>query len=132
MSDKTIFEKIIDGELPSTTVYGDEKMLAFLDINPVAKGHTLLIPKERYVWMYDVPDELLSKLFIKTKELMVALKNATNSDFIEVKVMGNEVPHFHIHLIPRFFNDGIHPRPTTRYADENEKQQIAQQIQNQL
>ncbi len=96
----TIFGKIIRKEIPATIIYEDEQFLAFLDINPVAKGHILLIPKDQYAWMQDAPDELIAAIFIKAKELMVVLKKALHADYIKLSIVGNEVPHFHIHLIP--------------------------------
>ena len=127
----TIFSKIISGEIPATKVYEDDESLAFLDIAPVTKGHTLLIPKEHYVWMQDVPDELLSHLFIKTKKLMIALKKGLECDYVQISVVGKDVPHFHIHLIPRFFDDGLPNFPTLSYGD-NEMSEIATRIQKAL
>lgn len=127
----TIFSKIIRGEIPATKVYEDDESLAFLDIAPVSKGHTLLIPKEPYVWMQDVPDELLSSLFVKTKKLMSALKRGLKCDYVQISVVGKDVPHFHIHLIPRFFDDGLPNFPTLSYND-NEMSEIADQIKKAL
>lgn len=127
----TIFSKIIRGEIPATKVYEDDESLAFLDIAPVSKGHTLLIPKEPYVWMQDVPDELLSSLFVKTKKLMSALKRGLKCDYVQISVVGKDVPHFHIHLIPRFFDDGLPNFPTLSY-DDNEMSEIADQIKKAL
>lgn len=127
----TVFSKIIKGEIPATKVYEDNESLAFLDIAPVTKGHTLLIPKEHYVWMQDVPDELLSNLFIKTKKLMIALKKGLECDYVQISVVGKDVPHFHIHLIPRFFDDGLPNFPTLSY-DDNEMPEIATRIQKAL
>lgn len=123
----TIFGKIIRGEIPATKVYEDEKCLAFLDIHPVAKGHTLLIPKEQYVWMQEVPNELLSYIFIKVKELMLAIKEGFGCDYVQVSVVGKDVPHFHVHLIPRYLHDGLHGWETGSY-EETEKEICAQKI----
>ena len=100
----TVFGKIIRGEIPTTKVYEDEQYIAFLDINPVAKGHTLLLPKEPYMWVQDVPDATLGAIFIKAKQLIIAIKQATSCDLVEVVVEGKDVPHFHIHLIPGFLD----------------------------
>ncbi len=127
----TIFSKIIRGEIPCTKIYEDEESLAFLDINPVTKGHTLLIPKEPYVWMQDVPDELLASLFVKTKKLMTAIKSGLMCDYVQISVVGKDVPHFHIHLIPRYFDDGLPGFPTLSY-EENEINTTAEQIKNTL
>ncbi len=122
----TIFGKIIRKEIPATTVYEDEQFLAFMDINPASKGHILLIPKEQYKWMQDVPDQLIAAIFIKAKELMLILKKALDADYIQLAVVGNEVPHFHIHLIPRMLGDNIHG-PHVQYA-EGEMQQYADKV----
>lgn len=103
MSEKTIFKKIIDKEIPADIVYESDSVLAFLDINPVTKGHTLLIPKEPIVYMQDMEDNLLSDIFVKAKELMIVLKKATECDYVQLVVEGIAVPHFHIHLIPSSF-----------------------------
>ncbi len=104
MENDTVFGKIIRGEIPATKVYEDERFLAFLDINPVAKGHTLLLPKERHIWMQDMPDALLADMFVQAKALMIAIKAALGCDFVQVVVEGKDVPHFHIHLIPGSFD----------------------------
>ncbi len=103
MENDTIFGKIIRGEIPCTKVYEDDVFLAFLDINPVTKGHTLLIPKTHTVWMQDTPDEMIASIFIKAKHIMIAMKQSLSCDFVEIIVEGKDVPHFHIHLIPSFF-----------------------------
>ncbi len=104
MEQDTIFGKIIRGEVPAVKVYEDEKFLAFLDINPVMKGHTLLIPKERYEWFQDVPNELIGDIFVKAKELVCAMKHALLCDYVHIAIEGKDVPHFHIHLIPALFD----------------------------
>lgn len=127
----TIFSKIIRREIPATIIYEDDESIAFLDIHPVAKGHTLLIPKEPYQWMQDVPDELLAKMFLKTKKLMFAMKEGLSCDFVQVSVVGQDVPHFHIHLIPRYIDDSIPQAPTTEYQ-ENEMHHFADKIKSAL
>lgn len=122
----TIFGKIIRKEIPATIIYEDEQFLAFMDINPAAKGHTLLIPKEQYAWMQEAPDTLISAIFIQSKKLMLALKKGLNVDYVQLMVVGNEVPHFHIHLIPRHHSDNIHG-PHVAYED-GELQSLATKI----
>lgn len=118
MQNDTVFGKIIRNEIPATKVYEDDTCLAFLDINLVTKGHTLLIPKEQYEWMHEVPDELITYLFIKTKILMKAIKASLGCDYVQISVVGKDVPHFHIHLIPRFFDDGLIGWKTSKYKDD--------------
>jgi histidine triad (HIT) family protein len=69
MEQETIFQKIVQGEIPSTSIYEDDRFFAFLDINPVSKGHVLLITKEPYRWMADVPDESISQIFARGKTI---------------------------------------------------------------
>ena len=128
---KTIFEKIINREIPADIVYEDDISLAFLDINPVRKGHILLIPKNHYVWMTDVPDELLGKLFVKSKYLMQVLLKVFNCDYIHVIVEGIEVPHFHIHLIPSYLKEENAKWHHESYL-EGEKDIILDRIKNAL
>lgn len=123
-----IFCKIIKGEIPSYKVYEDEKCLAFLDINPVTPGHTLLIPKQHHQMLTDTPDELLSYLSVKAKELMIVLKNNLNADFVVLSVVGLDVPHFHIHLIPRNYNDGLENFWPTKKYQEGEAAEILKKI----
>lgn len=130
--EKTIFEKIIDGELPSTKIYENDAYLAFLDIFPVSIGHILIIPKKRYVWIQDVPDDLLAEMFIGTKRLIHALKDSLGCDYVQVSVVGEQVPHFHIHLIPRYKDDGFKNFPTLKYKDEGEKNIVAEKIKSSL
>lgn len=122
----TIFGKIIRKEIPATVIYEDDRFLAFLDINPASKGDTLLIPKVQYRWMQDLPDELITATFIKAKELMIGIKKALGSDYIQLEVVGEQVEHFHIHLIPRMLGENIHG-PHVSY-EEGEITAIAQKI----
>jgi len=129
---KTIFEKIIDREIPADIVYEDDLSLAFLDISPVAKGHTLLISKHSYPWMTDVPDTETGELFVRAKKLMHAIKTGVGCDYVQLSVVGKDVPHFHIHLIPRFFDDTIPGSPTTGYENEQEIARFRDNIKNAL
>lgn len=134
MQNDTIFGKIIRGEIPCTKVYEDEQFLAFLDINPITKGHTLLIPKQQYTWIHEVPDEIIASIFIKTKELINAMRKGLPCDYVQVGVVGNEVAHFHIHLIPRFLNEEVVQtnRPITPYENNEEMKTYAQKINSGL
>lgn len=100
--DNCIFCKISKREIPCTKVYEDEKFFAFLDINPESEGHTLLVPKEHYVWMQDTPDALVGEIFVVAKNLMQKLIDEKKCEFVRVKVIGKDVPHFHIHLVPEY------------------------------
>lgn len=115
MSEKTIFKKIIDKEIPAQIVYENDSCIAFLDIMPVAYGHVLVIPKEEYRWIQDLPDNLLANLFIETKKIIKGMKQALSCDYVQVSIVGEEVPHVHIHLIPRYFNDTLHGWDRKKY-----------------
>lgn len=96
----TIFSKIAKGEIPSYKIAEDEDFFAFLDINPMAKGHTLVIPKKEVDYIFDLDDEVLAKLNIFAKKIAIAQKEALQCLRIGSMVIGLEVPHAHIHLIP--------------------------------
>lgn len=96
----SIFAKIVSGEVPSYKIYEDDTVLAFLDINPEAKGHTLVIPKEEIDKIYDLPDDLYTHLFAVAKKLAKNMEEKTGKRTL-MKVIGTDVPHAHIHLIPQ-------------------------------
>ena len=96
----SIFTKIANGEIPSYKVAEDENYLAFLDIFPVAKGHTLVIPKKEVDYIFDLDDETYSGLHFFAKKVAEGLKKAISCKRVGVLVLGLEVPHAHIHLIP--------------------------------
>lgn len=96
----TIFSRIVAGEIPSYKVAEDENNYAFLDINPVAPGHTLVIPKKEVDYIFDLNDEDYTSLQLFAKRVAEAMKRAVPCSRIGVTVMGMEVPHTHIHLIP--------------------------------
>lgn len=96
----TIFSRIVAGEIPCYKVAEDEKHFAFLDINPVAPGHTLVIPKKEVDYIFDLTDEEYAELQLFAKRVAEAMKQAIPCQRVGVAVMGLEVPHTHIHLIP--------------------------------
>ncbi len=96
----SIFSKIVNGEIPAYKVAEDENFLAFLDISPVAKGHTLVIPKKEVDYLFDLEDGLYTGLHLFAKKVAVGLKKAIPCQKVGVLVLGLEVPHAHIHLIP--------------------------------
>ena len=130
-SESCIFCKIVKKEIPASIVYEDENSLAFLDINPVKAGHTLVIPKSHYPWMQETPDETVSKSFLLSKKLMSAIKEAIGADYIAVQVVGKDIPHFHIHLIPKWLDDNLHGWPTTKYK-EREMEEVAEKIKSKI
>lgn len=100
-----IFCKIVEGKIPSEKVYEDDTSLAFLDINPKALGHTILIPKAHYQWFYDLPDDLSIIFFARAKKLALELKQKYSADYVQLSIVGKDVPHTHIHLIPKKLHD---------------------------
>ncbi|HVD98824.1 MAG TPA: HIT family protein [Cytophagaceae bacterium] len=96
----TIFTKIISGEIPSYKIAEDENYLAFLDISPLAIGHTLVIPKKEIDYIFNIDDSLLAGLHVFSKKVAKAVEKAIPCKRIGVAVIGLEVPHAHIHLIP--------------------------------
>ena len=96
----TIFSKIVAGEIPSYKVAEDDRFYAFLDINPLAKGHTLVIPKQEVDYLYDLDDETLSGMILFAKGIAAKIKAYTGCNRVATVVLGLEVPHAHIHLIP--------------------------------
>lgn len=99
----TIFTRIINGEIPSYKVAEDDRFYAFLDINPMTKGHTLVIPKlaePESDYIFDLDDQLLADMIVFAKQVAVGMKKAIDCKRIGVAVLGMEVPHVHIHLIP--------------------------------
>lgn len=126
-----IFCKIITGNIPAQKVFEDEEVLAFLDIHPVTKGHLLLIPKLHIEWIQEVPDVLLASMFSKTKKLIHSMKESLLCDYVQISIVGKDVPHFHIHLIPRSFDDNLHGFPTLEY-EGNEVEVIQEKISRAL
>jgi len=96
----SIFSRIVRGEIPCHRIAESEHYLAFLDINPVAKGHTLVIPKQETDYLFDLEDDALSGLMVFAKQVAHALDQAIECKRVGVMVVGTEVPHAHIHLIP--------------------------------
>ena len=97
---ETIFTKIIKGEIPSYKVYEDDNCLAFLDINPLKKGHTLVIPKIEVDYIFDLKSKEYQELWNFAKLVAKGMKRVIKCERISIVVMGLEVPHAHIHLIP--------------------------------
>lgn len=102
--DDCIFCKIAAGKLPSYKVYEDADFIGFLDINPLNPGNTLLIPKKHYRWVYDVPN--FGEYFEAAKKIGLAVQHAVGARSINFLTVGEEVPHAHIRIIPRFVGDG--------------------------
>lgn len=96
----SIFSRIVAGEIPSYKIAEDERYYAFLDINPVAIGHTLVIPKHEVDYIFDLDDDELAGLMVFAKRVAAAIKEAIPCVKVGVTVLGLEVPHAHVHLVP--------------------------------
>jgi len=96
----SIFTKIVNGEIPSHKIAENDDFLAFLDVCPLVEGHTLVIPKKEIDYIFDIDDELLGKMIVFAKQVAKAVKKTIPCQRIGVAVIGLEVPHAHIHLVP--------------------------------
>lgn len=96
----SVFTKIINGEIPSYKIAENEDFFVFLDINPNAAGHTLVVPKKEVNRLFDLEDELYTKLFKYSKKIAIAIEKAVSCKRVGLSVIGLEVPHVHVHLIP--------------------------------
>lgn len=123
-----IFCKISKGEIPSSKVFEDKNFLVFLDIKPVNHGHLLIIPKKHIVWMQEAEDKTISEIYKLAKKMMLTLKKGLKCDYVQLSVVGNEVPHFHIHLIPRYRDDNFRNFPTKEYKDQESKKILSKII----
>ncbi len=109
--DNCIFCKIISGEIPSQTIYEDEKFKIILDVAPATRGHALILPKSHYANLYELPEETASDVIKLAKKMMMTMTDKLNCDGFNIiqnngEVAGQTVFHFHMHLIPRYKNDG--------------------------
>ena len=114
----TIFSKIIAGEIPSYRIHEDERFFAFLDIHPLAEGHTLVVPKVETDYLFDLEDELLGDMLVFAKKVALAIDRTMDCKRVGVAVLGLEVPHAHIHLVPI---NGLHDiefsKPKMKFSD---------------
>lgn len=115
----TIFSKIISGEIPSYKILEDERYYAFLDINPLAMGHTLVIPKVETDYLFDLDDDLLGDMMVFARKVALAIDQTMVCKRVGVAVLGLEVPHAHIHLVPiNNLHDIEFSRPKLKFSDE--------------
>ena len=132
------FCKIAQGKSPASIVYEDPTVLAFMDLNPSSIGHTLVIPREHWENIYDVPEETLADLITVVKKVCVAAKKAFGAEGVRViqlngRAAGQVVMHLHFHVIPASFRDGVRMGHHGRAAlERNELDAIAQKIRENL
>lgn len=128
----TIFSRIVAGEIPSYKVAENELFYAFLDINPLAKGHTLVIPKREVDYFFDLTDEEIGAMQIFAKKVATAIKKAYPCIKVGQAVLGLEVPHAHIHLVPmQSERDMLFTNPKLQLTPEEFKE-IAENIQKEI
>ncbi|MFP4401843.1 MAG: HIT family protein [Candidatus Nanoarchaeia archaeon] len=137
MKENCIFCKIIRGEIPNKTVHEDDNFLAFLDINPITNGHTILIPKEHYLMMSLVPDEVLSQAQVLAKQIAQLLQESLKSDDVTIiipngQAAGQQIQHFAIHLIPRYKGDNVNLNLEGQERDEEELRVVKEKVMSKL
>ncbi|ARN57676.1 HIT family protein [Sedimentisphaera salicampi] len=128
-----VFCKIIAGQIPCSKVYEDDNVLAFMDINPLAEYHTLVIPKEHFEFLWDCPAELSAAIGSALPKISRAVQKASGSDGCNVlnnnaSAAGQAVPHIHFHIIPRFENDGVFTEWPAKQLAPEKAQQAAEKI----
>lgn len=128
----TIFTKIIKGEIPCYKIAEDENYFAFLDINPLREGHTLVVPKKETDRFFDLDDTQLSGIIVFSKRVAEAIKTVIPCNRIAVAILGLEVPHAHIHLVPMDTMEDINfKNPKLKFTPEEFKE-IAARISNKI
>ncbi len=136
--EKCIFCRIIAGEIPSTKIYEDDLVYAFLDINPINPGHVLVIPKEHHESSSTIPEATAGRMFHVGSRIGVALKRAKDYDAFNLHLAdgtaaGQVVNHAHLHVVPRGVEDNFHWNwRQIPYANDNEREEFAQSIQSKL
>jgi histidine triad (HIT) family protein len=125
----SIFTKIVKGELPSYKVFEDETCLAFLNIKPFSKGHTLVIPKQQIEFLWDLDGPLYGHLMEITKKVALRLKTALEVPYVGLQVVGVDVPHTHVHVIPFSDSSVFHLKPDElEMADPSELKELASKL----
>jgi histidine triad (HIT) family protein len=128
----SIFSRIINGEIPCHKVAEDDRFLAFLDINPLKQGHTLVVPRQETDYLFDLEDELLSAMIVFSKRVAVAIRKAYPCNRVAVIVLGLEVPHAHIHLIPMDSMEDVNFRNPKLKFSQDELRETASNISKYL
>jgi histidine triad (HIT) family protein len=123
----SLFSQIAAGDIPAHKLREDDRFLAFLDIRPIRAGHTLVIPKQEIDHLFDLPDDLLGDLFVFAKPVATAIREVTGAARVGVAVVGVEVPHAHVHLVPL---DDVHDIDfrRARPADPEDLAEMAERV----
>ena len=133
-----IFCKIVNREIPATVVFEDDDVFVFMDIGPIIKGHALVVSKRHYDFVSEVPDEIVAKLHLTAKRIARAQLNGLGADGVNIMqnngiAAGQEVPHIHVHVIPRFDGDGHHWNwNAKKYDNVEEMAELAGKMRNYL
>lgn len=133
-----IFCKIVAGKIPCTKIYEDDDILSFMDINPISEGHTLVVTKAHYEYAHQCAPELMAKLASKLPMIAKAVFEVSGADGYNIlcnsgKASGQEVPHLHYHIIPRFEGDGVFSKwPAGDYESKDRMNDICKQIVKKL
>ena len=128
-----IFCRIVRRELPASKIFENDKVLAFLDINPISRGHTLVIPKEHYLDITDIPEEILKEIIAVTQNISKKIFEKLGADGINLqnsnKPAANQVvPHYHMHIIPRYNGDGIHIMHGVQQGEKKDFEKIMKEL----
>lgn len=128
-----IFCKIANGEIPSKTLYEDDEFRVILDLGPAAKGHALILPKDHYANLFEIPEEKAAKAMVLAKKMATQMKDRLKADGFNLvqnngEIAGQTVFHFHMHLIPRYENDGQKIGWVPGEPDSEELEAIKEQI----
>ncbi len=135
--EECIFCKIVKGEIPAYKVYEDEKILVFMDIEPINPGHVLIIPKKHVKLITELDDDLVEEIFKVAKKMDIVIRNSEikcegiNFLLADGVAAGQEVPHFHVHVFPRYDNDGFGYKYPPNYENKpskNELEEISEKI----
>ncbi|OON96439.1 MAG: histidine triad (HIT) protein [Epulopiscium sp. Nele67-Bin005] len=131
-----IFCKILNKEIPSTQVYEDDLFVVIMDIFPISRGHMLIVPKEHCENIFDLPEHIAKNIYPLAKKLSICVSKALGTDGINIlqnngEIAGQEVFHFHLHIIPRYKDEDIQiSKPTRLKLEASEIEEIAQKIKN--
>ncbi len=131
--DNCIFCKIANGEIPSKTLYEDDSFRVILDLGPATRGHALILPKDHYANLYELPDEVAAEAMKLAKKMAIRMKERLGADGFNLvqnngETAGQTVMHFHLHLIPRYENDGQHILWNPGESTPEELEEIKDQI----
>jgi len=137
VAEDCIFCKIVRGEAPSSIVFENEEVLAFMDIRPVHEGHTLIIPKQHYIEVSDIPDQVLANTYIVTKRISAPVKKVTHADGISIvqqngRAAGQDIFHFHVHVIPRFLEKKMPHFGDLAVVGREKLDEVAEKIKKEL